>query len=609
LASRLPIRLQKVRNQAKKYPDGFIQKYLRIESKMGPEVQMRLTSAQRKIAHIIKEAHKSGKPVRESFVKWRRATCSAYMTARGYTHAWANDNARIGIIAHLEDRAKELLDNYKKFDQRLEVWHPELLLPKSRDFVSGLKFQHNSSILIASAENPIKIRGDGLHRVHNSEWAHFYALFDRVMEEICPVVPPEPGSEIINETTGTLRGSAPHEHWEASKAGQNEFTPHFLCWLEDEDSKIPVTSQHEYHELLAKMRDLEPRLVEKNKHYKLTPEQILQSWNFYFYQSKCDFDYFCREFPYREEEAWSAGGASYFGAYEIGKAKPEHPMAMFIFDEHNLNTVFPSFDELRKVDKLDHYGVMPSLKIWTPPVKGSMYILGSDGGQGTAYGDYSTGYIVDAHTRECMANYHGRLRPDEAGHIQVALARIYNNAICAPETNPAGGGAEAMNVMQRLGYFNFYNWRVRDAKEGLRMTNKIGWWTHPRSRAQMMQTLRQDFLDSVNGRIKDTGMFKDEALLDEMRTFSSNPRSGIPEANSGCADDRVIAKAICHQVAADEVYCTSKDLIFAQSRLESSHKPIDQATLVKRRLRPDQVMAQFTGKNGGFANNKFEIQL
>lgn len=606
MASKLPIRVQKVRALARKNPYGFIQKFMRIPNKMGQEVQFKLNSAQRKVAAIKREAHKTGKPVRLAFLKWRRAGISAFESADGLAHLWSHDNARVGIIAHLEERAKELLSNYKMYASSMPDW---LQLETTKDNIFGLRYTHNAQVLIATAENPIKVRGDGIHRFKGSEWPHWYSLFNNVMKELCPVVPPEAGSEICLEGTGSLSGSEPHDFWREIRDGKNEFSGHFLNWLEDEDSVIQIPSQHEYHEILAQMRDLEPRLIEKNKHYKLTPEQILQSWNFYFYQSKCDFDYFCREFPYREEEAWSAGGASYFGAYEIGKAKPEHPLAMFHFEEHNLNVVFSSFDELKQVEKLDHYGVYPSLKIWALPVKGAVYILGSDGSQGTTYGDYGTGYIIDAHTRECMANYHGRLRPDEAAHIQVSLARIYNNAICAPETNPAGGGAETMNVMQRLGYFQFYTWRVRDAKEGLRGTNKIGWWTHPRSRAQMMQTLRTDFLDSVNGRVKDTGMFKDDALLDEMRTFSSNVRSGIPEANVGCADDRVIAMGICHQVAADEVYCTSKDLIYTQQRFEQAHRPIDQATLAKRRLKPDQVMAQFTGRNGSFNNNKFEIQL
>jgi hypothetical protein len=604
--ARIAPKVQKVRAMARKYPHGFIQKYMWIANKMGQNVPFKLNSAQCKVAGIISQAHKSGKPVRLEFLKWRRCGLSALESARGLAHLWAYDNARVGIIAHLEERSKELLQNYKLYTESMPDW---LRLETTKDNIQGLRFAHNSQVLISTAENPVKVRGDGIHRFKGSEHAHWYSLFDRVMEELCPVVPPEPGSEIILESTGTLRGSQPHEHWEAAKAGQNEFTPHFLNWLEDEDSVIKVPSQREYHETLAKMRDLEPRLVEKNIHYKLTPEQILQSWNFYFYQSNCDFDYFCREFPYREEEAWSSGGASYFGAYEIGKAKPQHPEFMFVFDEHNLNTIFQSITELRQVDKLDHYGILPNIKIWAAPVKSATYIISSDGSQGTTYGDYSAASVIDAHTKEDMAAFHGRVRPDEMAHILVSLARIYNNATCAPETNPAGGGAETMNVMQRLGYFMFYTWRVRDSKDGLRATNKIGWWTHPRSRAQMMQTLRTDFLDAVNGRIPDKGMFKDEALLDEMRTFGTNPRSGIPEANVGCADDRVIAKAIAHQVAADEVYCTSKDLIFAQHRLEVTNKPIDQATLTKRRLTPNQVMAQFTGKRGSFNSNKFEINL
>src|ERR1700721_405595 len=120
--ARLPIKVQKVRAMARKYPHGFIQKYMRIPNKMGQEVPFILNSAQRKVASIISAAHKTGKPVRLNFIKWRRAGISAFESARGLAHVWAYDNARVGIIAHLEERSKELLSNYKMYALSMPEW-------------------------------------------------------------------------------------------------------------------------------------------------------------------------------------------------------------------------------------------------------------------------------------------------------------------------------------------------------------------------------------------------------------------------------------------------------------------------------------------------------
>lgn len=587
-------------------PGGFVQKKLRLPDKMGQDVKFTYNWAQRKVSHIKAEARKNSKAPRIQLLKWRRAGISIEESGENYAYAYGHDNARAAILAHLEDRAKELLDNYKYFDQAIKDHYPEIYIPKTKDNIFGIKFARtNGQVLIGTAENPIKVRGDGIHRLHLSEWCHFYAKFKKVMEEVCPVVPVHWLSLILMESTGSLRGSAPHQHWEE----KNEFEKHFLNWLDSPDEVIVLPSRRDYEELYETIYQHEPRLAEKNKYYKLSPEKIAMSWQMYHFQSNNDFDYFCREFPYTVDEAWSSGGSSYFGVYELGKAKPEHPEAIYLFEHHNICKIFPDFSELKRVDNVGDYGTFPYLKIFKFPVKGRRYVMGSDSASGAFEGDPSAGCLIDLETREEMVTYHGKLRPDEAAHINVSLARIYNNCLLAPETNPAGGGMEALNVIQRLGYHNIYQWRVRDGIEGVRGNTKLGWWTHSRSRPIMLMELRKMFLDCVNGRIPDPGMFRDISTLNEMRTFGVDPATGIPEAAFGCHDDRVIAKAIAHQVASDEVYCTSKDLLYSHHKFDQGPKqPLDQEALVSRRQTPDQVLKAFLDPRSRFNRNKWEFK-
>lgn len=580
---------------------------------MGNEVPFRYRWAQQQASQILSEELKSGNPVREWWLKWRRAGLSSMSTAEFYALGYGRTNARLGIIAHLEDRAKELLNNYRFYHQSLKTWHPELVIQLAKDNIFGIKWEGiNSQVLIATAENPIKVRGDGIHGLQNTEAAHFYSRFRAVMREVAPVVPPVAGSIIINESTGSLRGSAPYEHYMEAKYGKNEFKARFFCWLDSPDERIAITPR-DFHDLCETIKFQEPRLAEKNAFFKLTPEQIACAWRMYHLQSDNDFDYFCREFPYTEEEAWSAGGASYFGTYELGKAKPEDPQEIYLFENHNICKIFNDYSELRRVTKADPYSVLPVLKIWTPPVPGERYVMGSDGGLGGFDGDPSAGYMRNARTREMCAAYHGVLRPDEQAHINVSLARIYNNALLAPETNPGGGGMEALNMIQRLGYHNIYRWRIRDGRKGLELSTKLGWWTHSRSRPLMLGEERKLFLDSVNERIKLKGLFKDAALIDEMRTFSADPSTGIPEALPNCYDDRVMADCITNQVITDEAYGTKADIIheyhnMAHLAARAPINPEDQAALMTKRIAdPSRVIDSLMNPRSAFNRNKFEI--
>jgi hypothetical protein len=93
-----------------------------------------------------------------------------------------------------------------------------------------------------------------------------------------------------------------------------------------------------------------------------------------------------------------------------------------------------------------------------------------------------------------------------------------------------------------------------------------------------------------------------------MRTFGTDPSTGIPRANPNCFDDRVMADAITNQVCADEEYCTGKDVIHQYHKLDHLKKaPISQEEMLTKRTDPAKVLNDIFGKKSAFMNNKWEI--
>ncbi len=597
--------IQRFRELGRKYPRRMIENFIKVDDDMGNAVPMKYTWAQNQYDRLIQEEMDKGNPVRLWITKWRRATVTSIGAARGFARAYCYDNARVGIIAHEEDRAKEILQKMNFFYDSMA---PELQLQKSKDNIFGIKFESvNGQVLIGTANNPMKIRGDGLHWIDCTEAPHYEYNFLRVNQEVCPVVPDKPNTGIIYEGTGSLRGCAAHAHAMAAKAGDNEFRYHFLNWRDSPDCRVPFESLRQKEEIFALMRDTEPRLLDKVRFYKMDDEQAHQMWRWYRWKGTNDFDYFSREFPCSEDEVWSAGGASFFGNHEVNTISCQAPMACYQLESNYINSLFNSFDELKEVDSVPMYGIFPVIQVWSPPRTGGKYVIGVDSALGEAYGDYTAAYVVDIATREMLASFHGRVRPDETAHIMVSLARMYNNALLAPECNTGGGGLTILQDIQRIGYFNMYQWRKRDHIEGLRRSNSLGWWTTPRSRPIMLGELRKVFLDCVHGRLPGENIFRDRHLIDEMRTFAPDPNNpAVPHAMPGCYDDRVFALGIAHQAAMDEAYCTGADLMHSYHKFQGV-VPSNQKKLVQK-VKPSNVMSVMMGKNSPFNKKGFEMQ-
>lgn len=632
--------LRKWRDVADRNPRGFVTERLKIADPMGREVPFQYRHGQLEYSKRKQYILKRGIPLRLADIKYRRAGFSAVETAEAFAACWGRDNARFGVISHLESRSSELLSNFKNYNESLNRHYPHLKQELSRDNFFGIKFEESrSQVLIASAQNPIKVRGDGLHGVHGSEFAHWYQYFNNVMKELSPVVPPVAGSQICLESTGTVLGSQPWEFWMECTPwdefirndfkrtrGKNVFVSHFTSWLRDPECVVglddpewftPGQEEKQYLEYLDEMRYKEPRLVTRNHYFGLTPGQILWSWRAYQQQAKSDYTYFCREFPYEENDAWLSGGDSFFDNDALSKARAQHPRWVFAVDPVERCKIFDGFEDLKMLDQeqannLEDDSPFPVIKVWVPPIPGEQYVLGSDSSLGHENSDYSAGYMINMKTREMVACYHGHIRPDEAAHLNVSLCRMYNRAMSAPEINAAGGGLEILNIMERLQYHNFYNFKRYDHQDGIMNTKYLGWMSTSRTRPMMLGEMRKLFLDCVEERINLTGVFRDKALLNEMRKFIVN-KNGKAEAAEGCYDDRVIAFAIAHQAACDTVAGTRHDILRMYNKIIAPPRPIIDpskplsAAQMSRVMSPERTMEKMFGKNSAFMKNRFEL--
>jgi hypothetical protein len=510
--------------------------------------------------NLYRDAKRSGLPVRLWFLKARRVGLTSLFAALETINSWAMDNRRVGIIAHNDERARRILSMCKGYYKRLPAF---MQLPLSKDATAGLKYaQHDSELVIGTCTKPEKVRGDGLHEAHLSEAAYYGNHFGKVLTEISTTIAPAAGTSIIIESTGRARGSAAHKHWQESVEGKTIYKAHFLPWHEDPNNIMLFDDDKHRKMIIGSLKDVEPRLLEKliywqhklktEERRELTAEHFY--WAYWTYLYRCDqnFDYFCRDFPFDAEEAWTAEGDSFFGQNEIQQAKPDDKYHLFGFNGRFINKTFDRFNDLEELKKVSDFESTPHIKVWASPMQGREYVIGADASWGGANSTFTAGYVIDKETREMMAAYHGRIRPDEHAFIMASLGHIYNDAILAPEINPGGGGMQILTDLQRLGYYNIYTWRKRDRVTGMELVNSVGWVTNNWSRPLALGELYKMFHDCVHKRFADPGMFRDRSLINEMRSFHVNPDTGRPEAFADSFDDRILALAIAHRCAGDE---------------------------------------------------------
>ena len=548
--------------------DAFVQANMHIIGKDSQDHLLKYRYGQRKLAALWRQHERENRPTRIFDLKSRQIGQTTMVKNRNSAKAICRDNISVVTVAHVEKRAIEILQKTKYARSKLD---PLLQLALSKDAGEGLMYADTfSRELIISAQNIEAVRSSTHSDIHLSEWP-LYPDPELALYEVSQVCHRLPGTSIIIEGTGKRQGSFAHQFWRRCKRGEEAYTAQFLPWQEDPECSVLFLNDKDRDTKLAEAFAYEPALKERARIYNLSPGHLYWGYLQLKYESLGNWEKFLEDYPCDDEECWRSKGDIYFGAHNVTRLMDqvkEVDYEPFYLDLEHLERGFTNpFSDLPRPAKFDPVSTShPHLIIYAMPKPGHSYVVSGDSGGGSTGGDPSSTFVIDMHTGEMMAEFHGVVQPHQHARVMASFGFWYNNAIAVPECN--GLGMSTLNELYRC-YNRFYQWRPFDDSR-FRVSNKDGWWTGPKSRNMMLALVLRVVEEVAKGNPSASGMIRSHGLIDEMRTFLEDEMSGIPYAAPGCHDDRIIAWAIAWIVSQQETRGMNEDILH---RLAATGEP------------------------------------
>lgn len=418
-----------------------------------------------------RECEQQGLPIRQYILKARQQGVSTAVEGYVFSKIHTRHGVNALVVAHDDEATSGIFQMTHMFYSYL----PDQLKPRVKNSnVKELLFQDangpgglNSSMRAQTAGWKNIGRSKMLHHLHLSEVC-FWPDPEAVVDGLFETVPQGPGTSIIIETTAQLLNPWGHEAWfKAKEAWLNnsirDFDPVFLPWFILPEYASPYPPEHEFTQGDKDFKD----------YYGLSWKQV------YWYNRKlAGFEFrhpgrgkkFMKtEYPCNDEEAWQSSGESAF---------PEETIELI--QRHQVRN--PDM-----VYSVGHNGVVRDangyLKVWERPQTGVEYAIGVDTGHGLGQ-DYTVVCVL-AHPgyRQVAEWASNSIGPREVAGIIEKIAKWYNEAVTAVETNGGSGMLTNSTLMETYG--NLYRWEYFDTNSRAE-TKKIGWETTHRSKVMLI---------------------------------------------------------------------------------------------------------------------------
>lgn len=494
--------------------------------------------SQIKILDAVEQAKKDMKALWLLVLKGRQRGVSTISAAINFTDTYCGENTKCMVAAHLKDNTDDLVEKYRLFHSMLPS---EVRMPLDKNNETKMIWDHNKSQIILGTAGNLNIgHGRTLRRVHLSELSRFPDLLG-FLNGFNEAVSKYWDTLVIGESTAFGANNPMYDLWQEAVKGRNLWTPIFLNWMEDPDAQMPeFASDYEQDALLERIYSEFPELKDRAAHYGMTARQI--GWYHGRLLSKngdlleCQQDY-----PCDPEEAFIASGTPFFPPsitqHYLMMSKPGT-----LFDP---TIPFSGFNNLQRAGDLrrnkDTY-----LEVWQAPIKGRKYVISCDSAEGIQGRDYSCAYVTDILTRNVVAEVHGIIEPHPLAYMLVAIARMYNEAIIAPEAH--GAGTALVAVLKQSGYYKLY-YKRKIGTWGFEVTTEVGWDTNVQTRPILFAEAKRIFRE----RKEDKDFIPSAELLNEIRMFVIKDFTGRGAAHNSAHDDRVMAWAIGQMVCLQEI--------------------------------------------------------
>jgi hypothetical protein len=184
---------------------------------------------------------------------------------------------------------------------------------------------------------------------------------------------------------------------------------------------------------------------------------------------------------------------------------------------------------------IEKWGPENAVWVWKYFLQDHSYVISADVARGDG-ADYSTFHVIDIDESEVVAEFKGKVPPDQLAVLLAEAGRRYGDAILCPESNTYGYAV--LMKLRELGYNNIYFAKEKDKFNALYGTGgigKAGFSTQGTSRAQILTKLEEVIR---NNKVS----VYSSRLISEFKTFVWTGAKA--QAQRGKNDDLVMSLAI-----------------------------------------------------------------
>lgn len=514
----------------------------------GQDVRWRLNRPQRRVAAMIEEDRRAGRPLRLIMLKARQWGGSTLVQMY---FAWIQivhrRNWHSFICAHVKDTSATIRGMYAKLlaNYPAELW-PEEEAPAFSGFERSINTRliagRGCHVTLASSENQESARGNDVALAHLSEVAFWRDSLRHSPEDfirsVCSGIALSPLTFIAMESTANGVGNFFHKRWLQAGEPDSGTRRVFVPWHEIDMYRMEVADPRG---LIATMDDYERQLWRLG----LTLEQIC-----WYRRKRADMpshQAMMAEYPTTDTEAFVNSATSVFDREAVARLRELCPPPESAERGEVSGREVSGRGALCGVEF--HADPTGGLTVWERPEGARAlngYVVTVDVGGKSAGSDWSVICVMNLKDDKprVVAQWRGHIDHDLLGWKAAAIATWYQNALLVVESNSLetvadGGSRFILEELNRV-YRPLYRRRVRDRLRQT-MEQRLGFHTNAATKTLAVTSLIQHVREGAY-------VERDPAACDEMDTYELGP-NGEYGARRGCNDDILMTRAIGLYVA------------------------------------------------------------
>lgn len=517
------------------------------EKKTGDDIPFKLNRGQRRLLKSLEKMRLAEVPIRVILLKarqWGGSTLTQIYSGWIQIRLKKNSKWNSVIVADVEGQARNVRAMFTNFTKHYPKQAGTVTLTPFEGSAKNKQIDETGSVIsIGSMQKPESLRSDDIKIMHGSEIGLWKATASKSPEDLSQAIkssiPKLPLTLIVEESTAKGVGNYFHRSWQRAEEGESGYDPVFVSWFDIEANRKPID---DYNKFITRMNEYDWYLWGLGA----TLEGINWYDDFLYSELMGDHWRMKSENPSTPKEAFQSTGRRAFSPLYVLQARetctpPLYKGELFADSVKGKGAL--------KNIRFDNYDG-GNLWVWSLPdtslnVK-NRYASFQDIGGRTKEADWTVikvfdrYWMMDGGIPEVVAVWRGHMDQDLVAWKGAQIAKWYNNALHAVETNSLktekSEGDHFLTVLDEIvPYYDYLYARIDPAKINQGVPIKYGFHTNMSTKPMI--------IDTLNAAIRDTLYIeRDTRACDEMDYYEIK-ENGTYGAVEGQNDDHVITSA------------------------------------------------------------------